>query len=133
VRFLIDSDILIELERNREALLLAKFIGAQGHLAVSSIAVSELFYGVARSRSRLQAEASLEALLANLSVLNFDRNDAEHAADIRAGLHKTGTPIGTHDILIAAQARARGLVLVTANTREFERVPGLRIENWLTS
>ena len=133
MRFLIDSDILIELERNREALLLAKFIGAQGHLAVSSIAVSELFYGVARSRSRLQAEASLEALLANLSVLNFDRNDAEHAADIRAGLHKTGTPIGTHDILIAAQARARGLVLVTANTREFERVPGLRIENWLTS
>lgn len=133
MRFLLDSDVLIELERHREASLLAKFSSAQGHLAISSIAVSELFYGVARSRWPLEAEASVEALLANLSVLNFDRNDAEHAADIRAALHKGGTPMGTHDILIAAQARARGLMLVTANTREFERVPGLRIENWLTS
>lgn len=131
MRFLVDCDVLIELERHRESSLLEKFISAQGDLAVSSIAVSELFYGVARSRRPLQARASLEALLANLSVLNFDRNDAEHSADIRAALHTSGIPIGTHDILIAAQARARGLVLVTANTREFERVLGLRIENWL--
>ena len=132
MRFLIDSNVLIELERHRESSLLEKFIEAQGHLAISTIAVSELFYGVARSRWPLQAEASLDALLANLSVLDFDRRDAEQAADIRAALHAVGTPIGTHDILIAAQARARGLVLVTGNTSEFERVPGLRIENWLT-
>ncbi|GAB2816059.1 type II toxin-antitoxin system VapC family toxin [Alpinimonas psychrophila] len=133
MRFLIDSDVLIELERHRATSLLERFIANQGHLAVSSIGVSELFYGVARSRWPQQAEASLEALLTNLSVLNFDRKDAEHAADIRAGLHKAGTPIGTHDILIAAQARARALVLATSNTREFDRVPGLRTENWLTN
>ena len=133
MKFLIDSDILIELDRHRSPALIEKFAGSQGQLAVSSVAVSELFYGVARSRWPQQARASLEAILANLTVINFEMTDARQAAEIRAELHAAGTPIGVHDILIAAQARARGLVMVTSNTREFERVPGLRVENWLNN
>ena len=67
-----------------------------------------------------------------MQVLDFDAEDAEEAGDIRATLQRAGTPIGPYDILIAAQARRRDALLVTANTREFARVPGLQIEDWTT-
>ena len=69
-------------------------------------------------------------MFALLKALDFTAGDAEHVVDIRLHLHQTGQMIGPNDLLIAGQARARGMVLVTNNTREFERVPGLRVENW---
>jgi tRNA(fMet)-specific endonuclease VapC len=74
----------------------------------------------------------VEQLLAALLVLPFDEPADEHYADIRAALERAGTPIGSNDLLIAAHARSRGLTLVTHNLREFERVPGLKVVDWLT-
>jgi len=95
------------------------------------IAHYELLYGCARSTKRAQSEAQLQALLnQGITVLHFGNGDAQHAGDIRADLEKIGQPIGHYDFLIAAQARSRGATLVTANTREFFRVPGLIVEDW---
>jgi tRNA(fMet)-specific endonuclease VapC len=133
VSFLIDTDVLIELERKTPAELFTKFARNAGQLYVSTIGLAELFYGVAKSSRPQHMRQSLEALLTQLHVLNFDAGDAANAGQIREELRRAGTPIGPHDMLIAAQARARGFTLVTGNTREFERVPGLRVENWLES
>ena len=74
---------------------------------------------------------ALEALLTQLNILDFTTQDAVHAGEIRESLRREGKPIGPYDMLIAAQALTRGLVMVTGNTREFSRVAGLRVENWL--
>ena len=88
-------------------------------------------YGYARSNRRTESERLLAEFLAPLiEVLPFDAEDAAHAGDIRAHLESKGTPIGAYDCLIAAQARRRGAALVTLNTREFSRVPGLIVTDW---
>lgn len=97
-------------------------------VAVSAVALHELFYGAFRSARAERNLALVEAL--RFEVLEFGKEDAREAGEVRASLAARGTPIGPFDTLIAGQARARGLVLVTRNTREFERVPGLRIEDW---
>jgi tRNA(fMet)-specific endonuclease VapC len=100
-------------------------------IAFSAIALFELRYGYARSGRRAEAEHLLAEFLApGIAILPFDAEDAAHAGDIRAYLEKWGTPIGPHDCLIAAQARRRSAPLVTANIREFERVPGLIVVDW---
>ena len=88
----------------------------------------ELFYGAFRSRRTTQNIALLDALA--LTVLEFDKEDARQAGQVRAFLANKGTPIGPYDVLIAGQAMARSMVLVTHNSGEFGRVPGLRIEDW---
>ncbi len=100
-------------------------------LAISVIVLFELWYGVTRSH-RAQANARIlsEFLASGLSVCDLDAEDAREAGEIRTTLTNAGTPIGPYDILIAAQARRRNARLVTANTREFLRVPGLRVEDW---
>lgn len=129
--YLIDTDVLIELERKTPTKLFQQFASNAGKLYISVISLSELHFGIAKSTQPQRMLEALEALLTQLVVINFDSTDAQHAGDIRNDLRREGTPIGANDLLIAAQARARGLILVTGNTREFERVPGLRIENWL--
>lgn len=103
----------------------------KGALAVSSIVIFEMRYGIAKS-ARVRQNAARLALFfrSPIAVLDFDAADAEEAGEIRAALERAGTPIGPYDILIAAQARRRGATLVTANTREFARVPGLKLEDW---
>jgi len=101
-----------------------------GSLGVSSVVAHELYYGAYRSQ---QVEFNLETLrllFADLAILDLDREDARIAGEIRADLKRKGTPIGPYDVLIAGQAKARALGLVTNNTREFSRVQGLQIENW---
>ncbi len=100
-------------------------------VAISAIVLFELWYGAAKS-NRLQRNAATIAdfLAGPIGLLNFDAEDAREAGDVRAALQRAGTPIGAYDVLIAAQARRRGAFLVTANTREFHRVPGLKIEDW---
>lgn len=131
MNYLVDTDVLIELERNIPEELLKRFASHAGHLFISSISLSELSYGVAKSSRPAVMREALDALLTQLSIVHFDGNDAFHAGDIRNELRKQGKPIGSNDLLIAAQARARGFTMVTGNLREFERVPGLRLENWL--
>ncbi|MBY0612122.1 MAG: type II toxin-antitoxin system VapC family toxin [Beijerinckiaceae bacterium] len=96
-----------------------------------AIVLFELKYGIAKSmRAAVNAEALERFLAGNIDIIPFDEADAAHAGDIRAHLERQGTPIGPYDLLIAAQARARDATLVTANTREFERVPGLKLNDW---
>jgi tRNA(fMet)-specific endonuclease VapC len=100
-------------------------------VALSSIVLFELRYGIAKSQQRQRNIDTITEFLAGpVKVLNFDADDAQEAGDVRAVLERAGTPIGPFDILIAAQARRHGATLVTANEREFARVPGLRVENW---
>jgi tRNA(fMet)-specific endonuclease VapC len=97
-------------------------------VAVSSIVAHELFYGAFRSRRTAHNVGLIDAL--RFGVVEFDREDARQAGQIRAALAAAGTPIGPYDVLIAGQALARGLILVTRNTGEFARVPALQIEDW---
>ena len=100
-------------------------------IAISSLTVHELWFGVAHSARREQNAATLEDFLAGpVSVLEFDGADARVAGDIRADLARAGTPSGPYDLLIAAQAKRRGLTLVTANSREFARIQGLAWQDW---
>ena len=97
---------------------------------MSVIAAHELFYGAYKSRRRTQNLARIDAL--QFAVLEFDKEDARQAGEIGAALAAVGRPIGPYDVLLAGQARARGLVLITHNTGEFSRVSGLRVEDWQT-
>lgn len=100
-------------------------------LYVPSIGVHELWFGVAKShRIQVNSYNLTQFLKHPFQILNFDMKDARAAGEVRAELARVGTPIGPYDVLIAGQALARGLTLVTANTREFSRVEGLRIVDW---
>ena len=100
-------------------------------IAVSTVVLHELYFGAAKSAQRERNTWRVaEFSSSSLQVLDFDPDDAAEAGDIRAALKRLGTPIGPYDVLIAAQARRRGAVLITANTREFARVPRLQIEDW---
>ena len=100
-------------------------------LALSSISVFELYFGVEKSRKRtINLESLRELLDGPLITIAFDDEDAAIAGDIRATLEVAGSPIGPYDLLIAAQAVRHDATLVTANVREFSRVPGLKVEDW---
>ena len=106
-------------------------IGLGRPLAISSIVLFELRYGAAKSaRPERNAQRIINFLSGPIEVLPFAPADAEEAGDIRAELERAGTPIGPYDILVAAQARRRDALLVTANEREFARVPRLKLEDW---
>jgi len=101
---------------------------APGDFAIPAVAAHELFYGGFKSRRTDEHLARLDAL--QIEVLEFDKEDARRSGEVRARLAVGGTPIGPYDVLIAGQALARNLVLITHNTREFHRVPGLEVEDW---
>ena len=109
-------------------------IVAGGTLAISSIVLFELWYGAAKSaRPERNARRIADFLAGPIEVLPFEFGDAQEAGDIRAALERLGTPIGPYDVLVAAQARRRDALLVTANGREFARVPRLKFEDWTIS
>lgn len=99
---------------------------------ISTISIFELRYGVAKSQRVAANTRALDVFLRELDVLSFAEEDARIAGDIRADLERSGRPIGPYDYLVAAQAIRRDLTLITANEKEFSRVPGLRWENWLS-
>jgi tRNA(fMet)-specific endonuclease VapC len=99
-----------------------------GDVGISAVVVHELYYGAFKSQRVERNVALVDAL--QFEVLEFDQEDAREAGAIRALLVTQGTPIGPYDVLIAGQAKARGLTLVTRNTREFGRVSGLRVQDW---
>lgn len=129
----LDANVVIAVLKQEPDHLLQRFARelSRGPLALSSIVLFELHYGIANSvRRRENADRLAVFLQAPLEVLPFDSEDAEEAGALRAELKRAGTPIGPYDVLIAAQARRRGATLVTANTGEFARVPGLTTEDW---
>ncbi len=100
-------------------------------VGIPTIVLYELWYGISKSARRDANTAALAAFLAlDVTQWPFETGDAEEAGGIRAAVERTGKPIGPYDLLIAAQARRRGATLVTANEREFARVPGLRTTDW---
>ena len=99
---------------------------------LSPIVLGELWTGVEKSARRAANELGLLRFIENLSIVDFDATAAQHYAEIRADLERAGTPIGSNDTLIAGHARSLGYTLVTNNRREFDRVPGLKVENWLS-
>jgi tRNA(fMet)-specific endonuclease VapC len=100
-------------------------------IGIPAVVLYEIWYGIRKSM-RPQANAAVLATFLALDVTPwpFESEDAEEAGDIRVALERAGTPIGPYDVLIAAQARRRNAVLITANEREFARVPGLKTEDW---
>lgn len=130
MKFLLDANAVIGLLAGHAGLLTRVRRHVPQDFALSAIAAHELFYGAYKSRRQTQNLARIEGLL--FVVLEFDQEDARHAGAIRAALAAVGTPIGPYDVLIAGQARARGLTLITRNTGEFARVDGLQIEDWET-
>jgi tRNA(fMet)-specific endonuclease VapC len=130
MRYMLDTDICIYTINERPAAVLSAFkqFHAAG-LGVSSVTAAELFFGVARTGSQRNVDA-LRRFLATLEIAPFDASAAEVSGSLRAWLASQGTPIGPYDTLIAAHAHALGATLVSNNTREFERVPGLKVENW---
>lgn len=103
-------------------------------VAIPVMALYELHCGVRKSaRPEANRQALIAFLTLDLPVWPFEEADAEEAGDIRALLERAGTPIGAHDVLIAAQARRRRAILITANAREFARVPGLTTDDWARS
>ena len=131
--WMLDANTLSELVRNPRGAVLQR-VGATEPDAVCTIIVvaCELRFGARRKGSAALTQR-VEQLLEAMAVLPLDEPADQHYADIRAALERVGTPIGSHDLFIAAHARSRGLTLVTRNLREFERVPGLRVEDWMTA
>ena len=131
---LLDTNAVVALLRNKPARVRERFREAEqagDYLAISSVVLFELWYGVAKSGRIQENTERLRILLSgDLDVLDFDDEDAQTAGRIRADLEKDGTPIGAYDLLIASQALRRGLTVVTANTGEFGRVAGLSWQDW---
>lgn len=129
--YLLDTDFCIAVLRDRSLELRDRFVRHAADLGVSTITLTELLVGVAKSMWPEQKGVEVEGFVERLNVLPFDSAAAAHAADIRADLERRGRPIGAYDVLIAGHARSRGLTVITGNLREFGRVDGLRCENWL--
>jgi tRNA(fMet)-specific endonuclease VapC len=129
MRYLLDTNAVIGLLNDATTKLARRARREKpADIAISTIVAHELFYGAFKSRRATQNVALIDSL--QFAVLEFDREDARQAGEIRARLESKGTPIGPYDVLIAGQAKARNLVLVTHNTDEFARVPGLRLDDW---
>ena len=100
-------------------------------MCISDVVLYELLYGAEQSARPAESRVVVERFAARFDVLAYDSAAAAHTAEIRAALERRGHVIGAYDLMIAGHARSRGLVVVTNNTREFERVEGLRCEDWL--
>ncbi len=128
MKLLLDTNAVIAIVRKDERFLTRLRERSPADFGISSIAAHELFYGAYKSVRIERNLARIENL--RFPFVEFDREDARRAGALRAALAITGNPIGPFDVLIAGQALARDLVLITHNIREFARVPGLRFESW---
>jgi tRNA(fMet)-specific endonuclease VapC len=130
--YLLDSNVWIGLIRRSSPLLATRYqaMAPAADIRVCSVVCAELWYGCARSAKPAANRAALEALIAPFSSLPYDNAAADHFVTIRRYLESLGQPIGPYDLQIAAIALANGCTLVTHNTAEFSRVPGLVMEDW---
>lgn len=131
LKYMLDTNIAIYVIKRRPAEALLKFNAHASQLCVSAITLSELLHGVEKSAQPERNLLQVEDFISRLEVLPYGLKAAAHFGEIRADLERAGTPIGVNDLHIAGHARSEGLVLVTNNLREFARVKGLRLENWV--
>jgi tRNA(fMet)-specific endonuclease VapC len=131
-KYLLDTNICIYIAKDHPQSVRRRLDRhAANDLAMSVITLGELRFGAEKSNARSRAIDVIAGLAATIPVHAIPAHAAEHYGDIRAVLHKRGQPIGNNDLWLAAHARCEGWVLVTHNTNEFTRVPGLTIENWV--
>ena len=130
LKYLLDTNIVIYTMKNRPQKVKRRFQQHHGRMGISTVTLGELVFGAEHSQQVERNLADIEVLAARLEVLPFDNKAAYHFGQIRAALYRAGRPIGPYDMMIAGQARASGLKLVTNNVKEFERVPGLLLEDW---
>src|SRR3954453_17219748 len=129
--YMLDTNLCIYVMTKRSLDLLEKFNSLAEQLCISSITLGELHYGAERSTRRVDNLTAIEHFVARLEVLAFEPKAAAHYGQLRAELERAGTPCGSHDMQIGGHARSGGLIVVTNNTREFSRMPGVRAENWV--
>ena len=133
MKVLLDTNICIYIIKRQPPAVLERFAGfAIGDVGISVVTLAELEYGVSKSRDVKRNRHALDQFIEPLEVARFDRDAAVIYGTIRAALEQKGQPIGSMDLLIAAHARSLDVCLVTNNESEFKRVPGLRIENWVS-
>lgn len=130
LRYMLDTNIAIFVIRQRPPQALAVFNRHAGRMALSAITVAELMHGAEKSSRAAANLALVEDFCSRLELLSYGPKAAQHYGQIRAALEARGTPIGVNDLHIAAHARSEGLVLVTNNRHEFDRVPALQVEDW---
>ena len=129
--YMLDTNICIYLMKARPPELRERFNELAEQLCISTITLGELRYGAEKSARSAKNLAGLAQFVARLEVLSFGDKAAAHYGQLRAELDRAGTPCGSYDMQIGGHARSEGLIVVTNDTREFGRMPGVRAENWL--
>lgn len=133
IKYLLDTNIVIYVMKRRPIEVLETFNQNASRMAISVITLSELHHGAEKSDRVTQNLEVIEEFSSRLQVLPYTEKTSQHYGAIRSVLEKKGQIIGVNDLHIAAHARSEGLVLVTNNVREFERIPALAVENWVGS
>ena len=131
LQYLLDTNIVIYVIKRRPPEILQTFNAHAAHMAISAITLAKLVHGAEKSSRPAANLAVVEDFCSRLEVLPYTSKAAYHYGQIRAALERIGQPIGVNDLHIAAHARSEGLVMVTNNLREFQRIPALQVENWL--
>jgi tRNA(fMet)-specific endonuclease VapC len=131
ITHLLDTNAVIALLGRKSPALTERVMeSGEGSIGLSSIVAFELYFGAYKSARVSFNLETLRLAMSDFPIVAFEREDAQRSGEIRAGLAAKGTPIGPYDVLVAGQARARDLILVTNNVGEFSRVEGLRVEDW---
>lgn len=130
LKYMLDTNICIYTIKNKPEQVRIAFNRHHDQLCISTITLMELIYGAEKSAAPDRNLEVIEGFAARLDVLEYDSDAAAHSGQLRAELARNGPPIGLYDQMIAGHARSRGLILVTNNVGEFERVPGIRIQDW---
>ena len=131
LKFMLDTNICIFTIKNRPQVVREAFQRHHGQMCISTVTLMELIYGAEKSSNPERNLAVVEGFAARLMVLKYDQEAAAHTGQLRAELARLGKQIGPYDQMIAGHARSQGLIVVTNNCREFDRVPGLRIQDWV--
>jgi tRNA(fMet)-specific endonuclease VapC len=131
LRDLLNASITIDVIKRRPASALELFNRHAGHMAISAITLAELLHGAEKSSAPDRSLAVVEDFCSRLEVLSYGSKAAQHHGQIRSALERQGQPIGVNDLHIASHGRSEGLTLVSNNLREFQRVEGLLLENWV--
>jgi tRNA(fMet)-specific endonuclease VapC len=128
---MLDTNMVIYTIKNRPDQVRETFKQHQDQMCISAVTWGELIYGAEKSSHPERNLADIEQMAARLEIAPFETLAAAHFGQLRAELYRIGKPIGPYDMMIAGHARSMGFILVTNNLKEFERVPGLRVENWV--
>lgn len=131
LKYMLDTNICIYVIKRRPLSVLDNFNKFAGLMCISSITYAELCHGVEKSAKPEANRDAVEDFISRLVILQYGEKAAQHYGDIRAELEKAGTPIGVNDLHIAGHARSEALTLITNNMKEFERIAGLRLDNWI--